>query len=122
MIRDMDLIRELLLKIEALDLPQGATMYAEPADPELLVDGYTPDQIAYNLDLLFDGGFVRGDRAMAHFGITGLTWQGHELLDDIRDPEVWGKTKTPAKAVAGIGVQFLWEIAKAEVKAKLGLP
>ena len=122
MIRDMDLIRQLLLKIEAMNLPHGATVFVEPYEPELFVEGYTTDQIAYNLDLLFDGGFVNGQRAMTHFGIAGLTWQGHELLDDIRDPEIWNKTKARVKGVAGIGVQFLWEIAKAELKTTLGLP
>jgi hypothetical protein len=57
-------------------------------------------------------------------GITfaGLTWKGHEFLDDIRDPGVWQKTKERTKGVASVGVGFLWEIAKAEVRAKLGLP
>jgi Hypothetical protein (DUF2513) len=118
--RDMDLIRQLLLAVESLDLPQGTTAFFEASD--IPIEGYTADQVAYNLDLLFDQGFVKGQRGMTQFGIAGLTWQGHELLDDIRDPDVWKKTKERTKAVAGVGVQFLWEIAKAEVKTKLGLP
>jgi hypothetical protein len=54
--------------------------------------------------------------------VKSLTWNGREFLDDVRDVEVWGKTKERAKAVAGVGFSFLWEIAKAEVKSKLGLP
>jgi hypothetical protein len=122
MTRDMDLIRQLLLKVEALNLPQGTTIFFEPSESELQVEGYTPDQIAYNLDLLFDEGFVKGQRGMTQFGIAGLTWQGHELLDDIRDPDIWSKTKERAKAIGGVGLSFIWEIAKAEIKTKLGLP
>ena len=120
--RDMDLIRQLLLKIEALNLPRGTTKFFDPSDSELQVEGYTPAQIAYHLDLLFDQGFVEGQRGMTNFGIAGLGWQGHELLDDIRDPDVWDKTKERAKGLAGVGLSFIWEIAKAEIKTKLGLP
>ena len=54
--------------------------------------------------------------------VSGLTWQGHEFLDTVRDPEIWRKTKERAGSVASVGVSFIWEIAKAELKAKLGLP
>jgi Hypothetical protein (DUF2513) len=54
--------------------------------------------------------------------VKNITWDGREFLDDIRDTEVWGKTKERAKAVASVGLSFVWEIAKAEMKAKLGLP
>jgi hypothetical protein len=120
--RDMDLIRQLLLKVEALNLQQGTTAFFEASASELQVEGYTPDQIAYNLDLLFDERFVKGERGMTQFGIAGLTWQGHELLDDIRDPEIWRRTKERTKAIAGLGLSFVWEIAKAEIKTTLGLP
>lgn len=53
--------------------------------------------------------------------VNKLTWQGHELLDDIRDPDIWNKTKERAKVLSGVGVAFVWEIAKAEIKKKLGL-
>jgi hypothetical protein len=71
---------------------------------------------------LFNAGFLKGQGGADTFGIAGLTWSRHELLDDIRDPEIWRKTKERAKTVTGVGVQFLWEIAKAEIKTKLGLP
>jgi hypothetical protein len=54
--------------------------------------------------------------------ISRLTWEGHEFLDDIRDPEIWRKTKDRAKSVAGAGLSLLWEIAKAEIKTKPSLP
>ena len=118
--RDMDLIRELLLKIEALKIRQGETLFFDVQG--LQVQGYEPDEVAYNLELLFEAGFLKGQGGADTFGIAGLTWNGHELLDDIRDPEIWRKTKERAKSVASVGLGFLWEIAKAEVKTKLGLP
>lgn len=54
--------------------------------------------------------------------VTALTWKGHEFLDDIRDPDIWQKTKERAGSLASVGIAFVWEIAKAEIKTKLGLP
>jgi hypothetical protein len=102
---DMELIRELLLKIEALEIPQGSTLFFDVHG--LQVEGYGPDEVAYNLELLFDAGFVKGQGGADTFGIAGLTWNGHEFLDDIRDPEIWRKTKERAKAVTGVGLSFL---------------
>ena len=45
-----------------------------------------------------------------------LTWQGHEFLNSIRDPEVWSKTKEGAKKVGNFSIQFIGEIAKAYAK------
>jgi len=81
-------------------------------------------EVTYNLMLLIEAGSVAGNAERASSGkvvISRLTWEGHEFLDDIRDPEIWHKTKERGKAVAGVGVNFIWEIAKAEIKAKLGL-
>lgn len=51
-----------------------------------------------------------------------ITWRGHEYLDATRDPDIWEKTKAKAKIVSSVGVGILLDIAKAEIKAKLGLP
>ena len=53
--------------------------------------------------------------------IRKLSWKGHEFLNDTRDPDIWSKTKERAKGVANAGMGLLWEIAKAEIKTKLGL-
>ncbi len=47
------------------------------------------------------------------------------FLNSIRDPEVWKLTREGAAKVGGVGIEFLWEIAKAygkqQIKEKLGL-
>ena len=86
-------------------------------------------EVRYQLVLLVEAGFLNGQITLPNsnlpiFGpiaVARLTWQGHEFLDDIRDPQIWSKTKERAKAVASVGIGFLWEIAKAEIKKKLGL-
>ncbi len=122
--RDMDLVRELLLRLEAWQMEMGDVFVIPPDDAALAVAGHDPAEIEYHLSLLRAEGFLDCPGSQPMLGITfaGLTWKGHEFLDDIRDPGVWQKTKERTKGVASVGVGFLWEIAKAEVRAKLGLP
>jgi hypothetical protein len=117
--RDLDYIRELLLAIEADSRLDGTGLvhFAPSSD-----SGRSCEELAYHLTLLIEAGFLKGEPTGQIPMISRLTWDGHEFLDDIRDPEIWGKTKERAKTVAGLGLQFVWEIAKAEIKTKLGLP
>jgi hypothetical protein len=120
--RDMDLIRTLLLRIEA-DPQFDGTYQIQPDGPgDLGITNHSYAEVAYHLNQLIDEGFMKGSHTMQMPLISQLTWNGHELLDDIRDPDVWRKTKERAKTITSVGLGFLWEIAKAEVKAKLGLP
>lgn len=118
--RDKELARELLLRIEA------AT--SKPSFKELTPqsDEAETSRVLEHLKLLEEAGFIRSTAIKIHgFRLPQnieLTWNGHEFLDDVRDPDVWKKTKEKTKGLADLGLGFLWEIAKGEVKAKLGLP
>jgi hypothetical protein len=121
--RDIELVRKILLKIEAD--PQFDGTFRPVTTAALGIDDCDGDTFAYHCVLLAEAGFITGNMQMANQGmvvIGKLTWSGHEFLDDIRDPEIWRKSKERAKTVAGVGLAFLWEIAKAEIKTKLGLP
>jgi hypothetical protein len=121
--RDMDLVREILIKIETNPAFNGDhNLWANRAN--LGITDYTDQEIVYNAAQLVEAGYLAGNVRMAHAGqviVTKLTWRGHEYLDAIRDPDIWEKTKAKAKGVASVGMSFLFEIAKAEIKAKLGL-
>jgi hypothetical protein len=59
--------------------------------------------------MLVEAGFLAGNMKQAGIGeivISKLTCNGHEFLDDIRDPEIWHKTKERAKAVTGVGLSL----------------
>jgi len=51
-----------------------------------------------------------------------MTWNGHEFLDDIKDTGVWESTKARIAGLPGVAIAVIAEIAKAEIKKKLGLP
>ena len=54
----MDLIRELLLKLEALPMQPGAVATIPPGGGEIAVPGYDAAQIDYNLSKICEAGFI----------------------------------------------------------------
>ena len=50
--RDMDLIRELLLKLEALPLRPGDIAHVSGHDKELAIEGRSADEIEHHLNLI----------------------------------------------------------------------
>lgn len=121
MIRDMDLLRALLLKLEALPMRPGSVEHIMPNEDAVQVEGFTPDQIAYHLDLLLDSGLIDpgGYRAAEGIGFRKLTPKGHDFADSIRDSEVWQKTKKGASAAGGFTLQLIADLAKGLVKKKI---
>lgn len=89
--RDMDLIREILLKAEEL--------YVDTAINDLTIDGYDMATVAYHCKLLHNAGYIFDYKAqyasneIYTFAIGALTWAGNEYLEKIRDNSRWGKIK-----------------------------
>lgn len=116
--RDMDLIRDLLLAIEADNRLNGIT-HLEPEIGEFGVTESNFYEVAYHLTLLIEAGFIEGRRGMRMPIITRLTWAGHDFADSIRDPEVWAKTKKGAMAAGGFTVELLRDLAKGFIRKKV---
>src|SRR5438477_7799557 len=117
--RDMELIRTILLKVEADPTFDGSVHQTDAA--ALGITDHSDDEVLYHLVLLIEAGLLDGKKVTAGsfppstVAILRLTWQGHEFLDSVRDPDIWHKTKQRAATVTGVGLAFLWAIAKAEV-------
>jgi hypothetical protein len=123
--RDMSLVRELLLRVEAIDIPPGAKLLINGWDEAVQVADHSPEDIDRHLRLLVDGEFLTGKAAMDGVITAGLSWEGCEFLDSIRSPEAWRRTKEAAAKIGGVSLAIFAEIAKASakaaIKAKLGL-
>ena len=112
--RDPDLIRDLMLALEAAE---GAELLKLPK-----LDPYERHQVDHHFRLLLKGGFAAvgysapgGGRWVA----VRLTWAGHDYLDKIRDPQLWRYTKL-ALTRAGIwSLETMGTIARTAVLAKL---
>lgn len=122
--RDMDLIRELLLRLEAWPMELGDAVMITPDNPALAVAGFDIAQINHHLDLIHEAGFINNGGhpeagPMFGFLFLGLTWAGHDFLDSVRDPAIWAKTKHGAMAAGGFTVELLADLAKGFVKKQI---
>ena len=117
---DMDLIRELLTRIESDPRADGKHwLKLEQLD----IGQHSAEEVRYQILLLSEAGFIKADFSQPSLmpRILRLTWEGHEFLDDIRDPDIWEKTKERLKGLTSVGIAIFGEVAKAEIKKKLGL-
>lgn len=122
MVRNMDLIRELLLRLESLPIEPGSTHIFYVGSDELRIDGFDDDQVSYHLSLIDEAGLIETgttSRTMNGFLFSRLSWAGHDFLDSIRDPEVWAKTKRGAEAAGGFTVDLLKDIAKGFLRKQI---
>lgn len=114
---DKDLVREILLAIEASDAPPVGWI-------NLDLPGRSPEFVSYHVMLLAEAGLIEAQdlTTMRSFEWQPkrLTYQGHEFLETIRDGEVWRRTKAGAEKAGGAGIAFIWELAKAYGKQVVG--
>jgi hypothetical protein len=122
--RDLDLVRIILLAVEAS--PAGIML----RNREIEAPGFDPAVVSEHVQLLTEADFLKAtiSREINPSGarechIFGLTWQGHEYLDAVRNQEVWTKTKQSLAKVGGsAALEVVKQIASAIIKQHLGLP
>lgn len=119
--RDMDLVRQLLLRIERDPQLDGSRwVHFDPAD--LGIEERSPEEIGYHMKLLIEAGYLNGKYAFEAIPIISkLTWEGHEFLDNIKDVGVWEKTKKRIDGLSGVALKVVAAIAESEIKKHLGL-
>ena len=102
--RDMNLVREILLALEA-DTERGLI--------DLTIDGFSVDEVSYHVKIMAEAHLLEAIDASSHDGddwrAAGLTWQGHEFFDAVRNDTVWRKTK---QLIAEKGGAIPFEILK----------
>lgn len=121
--RDMDLIREFLLKIEAGQSAfeflsdETAAMLGTTTDSGLTTE--QADHQEYNFQLLIDAGLIEGQGTGSGFYVNRITWAGHDFLDSVRDDALWAKTKSGALAAGGWTLDILKDLAKGLIKKQI---
>jgi len=118
--RDMDLVRDLLMYIENDPTFDGQS-WQNLELPDEMYDKHRTEEIAYHVGLLIEAGFIRGQLGATAPTISKLTWNGHEFLDNIKDRDIWHKAKQRIKGLPGVALTVVAEIAKEEIRKKLGL-
>jgi len=121
MVRNWDTVRAILLKLEAVETAHTVLTFDQ-------VDGIDPQEVGYHMMLMKDAGLIEanilksssGDGAIATALAKKLTWEGHDFLDKIRDPSMWGKIKATVKE-KGLSLTFDAIKAAAAVLIKAAL-
>ena len=111
-----DFVREILLAIEAEPKYAGA-------DHQSIVTlgNHTEEETKYHVSRLIQAGLLDGDFSRPHLPplVKGLTWDGHQYLENIRDPEIWKKTNEGLKEVGGFSFDLVKALAKGLVKKQI---
>lgn len=96
--RDLELCREILLQVEKADEPVALPYVAKSHDRNV---------VWYHLGLLKSAGFIDAvlvesdDGECVRGRIDGITWDGQDYLDAIRDDDLWWKVKKAVKDSLG---------------------
>ena len=104
--RDLDLIRHILLEIEAHPGAEGLS------SDGFQVEGVPAETVIYNLKLAHQAGLIEGldlsDFENFNLLNINLTWEGHEFLDKIKNETVWRQAKSKVKETAeGMSFEIL---------------
>lgn len=123
--RDLDLVRSILIYVEKAE---------DEVDAEdLVTDSWPFEIVAYHVRLMAHHGLVDlSDDTRDMNGetlsltVSGLTWDGQDYLDAIRDPKVWAKVKKTVKEAIGsttfeVVRQTGALVAMSMIKANLGM-
>ena len=105
--RNMELCRKILFAIEE--------QYVSTAIRGLKIDGYTTEEVAYHCKLLHEAGLIKdckiiyASNHIVSFGVSSLTWKGHDFIDSIREDTIWNKTKD---IITQKGLPMLLDVVK----------
>lgn len=115
--RDLELIRNILLAIEASEDDEPASIDLNfPGVDDLLLYGH--------VRLLQEAGFIhaiqrQGFNSRALWIPHSLTWRGHDFLSAIRDETVWLRVKARANFAGGdYPAELAYELAVEELRSR----
>lgn len=122
--RDMDLVRLMLLRTEAIGIDEEAANRHH-----VECEKYDARVRAHHIAIMIEAGLVTGFTSNDARGtldkgvITRLTWQGHEFLDAARNDTTWRKARDKFfKPAAAWTFSILTEFLKDEARRLAGFP
>lgn len=118
--RDLELCRQVLLKVEESSVTQGWIEGFE-------IEGVNDEVLSEHVRLLDEAGLIDAQdlSSMSSFCWMPkrLTYQGHEFLDAVRNDTVWMKAKEKVISSTGtLTLEALKSVTPALIKSLLGLP
>lgn len=96
--RDLEFVREILLRVESEAGPSGL---GRDALARFANDDHDSGSVLYHVRIMAQGGLLDvATERISNWGgdtevmsLRGLTWAGHEYLDSVRDPKTVAEVK-----------------------------
>lgn len=112
--RDLDLVRDILLAVEA-DPREGLVF--------LNLEKYSKRDVSNHVLLLTEAGYLESTVMEGEFIPTHMTWQGHEFLEAARNDTIWERAKEQIKKEGlGMALPILLNLLITLGKQAAGLP
>jgi hypothetical protein len=123
--RDLNLVRDILMALEPLSVHYDKPVSLKIGEAPLTFEGHSLEEVAYHFRIMVQGNLINHG-GLSQDGLTiqkyyGLSWHGHEVVDDVRNPKAWADTMTKMNKYGGAGMSVAWELAKAYMRTH-GLP
>ncbi|WP_421927778.1 DUF2513 domain-containing protein [Lysinibacillus capsici] len=124
MILNRECVRDLLLTIESNNFNE--TLWLNNICGSPLMISYSEETVIYTIQKLLEANFIKanilyaGDEVYA-VSVDALTWEGHNFLDNVRDPGIWEKVKSRSSKLTSVSLPILADLGVAFVKETMGL-
>lgn len=113
-----DCMRSILLFIEDLPINSEATI----KDFINNLCDFSEDDISYTIYTLHEAGFINGTLVKSKtttipyvYSVTSLTYEGHQLLEDIRSEKVWNPVKTVINDIGSSSINTISQVASSVI-------
>lgn len=123
---DHDCVRDVLIYIEDKH-KMGSFLHLDDFLDAKELHKYDPDEIKYVLLKLLEAKYIEAsppaysNGILVEFSCGGLSWDGHQFLENIKDPKIWKKTKKAASKVASASLTILSSLAASILSKYLGI-
>ena len=119
---DMDCVRDVLLELEGFPLDCHT-----PYSFQTSIARHGENEVCYTLAKLSEGKYINSDirrhpnGQYDFYGIYDMTFAGHELLAEVRDPERWKKVKASMSAIRSYSLSAISAIAEGMTAAGISV-
>lgn len=124
--RDLDLLRDILIRIEDTDLSENRLSSSDFSD--LGAPDFSPYDVSQHIMLLADNGYIEISAIKSigmkspKYQIKRITSAGYDYLDSVRDAGVWSEVKRKlSSAGASFTLDIVKSVATAIIQNRLGV-
>jgi hypothetical protein len=119
--RDMDLIRDILLWLEARPAQTDEFVQLGGEGGDYRDPSYSDAEIEMHATLMIEAGLLKGPNQQSDDGvwIISISWAGHDFLEAVRDRKIWERTKQGAGAAGGFTIELLQDLAKGFIRKQV---